>query len=419
MYQQAALRSLSILILSLSRGKLMKKIVSTGVATLAAFLSLAAQANEDIQISGFGSLVGGVILDGDGYFARMPDAAGQYSDGFEFKTESRVGVQANYHIKSDLNLTGQVMIRGANDFDPELEWLYLTYDLTPNTFLKIGQMRLPVFHYSDYMDVGVAFPWLRIPTDAYSLAFTNYQGANLDINFDFGEVTSQLRVYAGQEDTDPNKLITAIEQYKTEQRYNDSGVFQGVRGIRTTKDYRDLIGVVLDNQMGNWGLRLSYLDGREKFTFYDEGDYPSQPLFGGEWVDTQFFDVSLQYDNGDVLVKGEWNDYDNIYTSWFVTLAYRFDKWTPYVFYSNFEGVFRFIAPGGIRNGFEDSETGSLDDDYNSVGVGARYDLTATTALKFELLTFNDEGDAAVYIDKDRDGDTDSTSLFVALDFSF
>ena len=376
-------------------------------------------ANDDFRISGFGSIVGGTVLDGDGYFARLPDAAGQYVDGIEFKTESRVGLQAVYQIKPKLSVTGQVMFRGVNDFDPKLEWFYGTYDVTPEASIKFGQMRLPVYRFSDYMDVGVAYPWLRIPSDAYSLALTNYQGVNLDMNFDFGDVTSQLRLYLGQESTDPNTLITTIDQYKTAQLYNNDGKFRGVSGLRTTKDYRDLIGIVVSSQISDFDFRVSYLDGRENFTSYEEGNYPSNPAFGGEWVDTEFLDLSVQYDNGDTIATAEWNKYTDIYTSWFVSFAKRFDKWTPYIFYSNFEGDFRFIAPGGISNGFEDGLTGSLDDDYNSVGVGTRYNLSSAAALKVELLSFNDEGDAAVFIDNDRDGDTDSTALFFALDFAF
>ena len=190
-------------------------------------------------------------------------------------------------------------------------------------------------------------------------------------------------------------------------------------GLRTTKDYRDLIGIVVSSQISDFDFRVSYLDGRENFTSYEEGNYPSNPAFGGEWVDTEFLDLSVQYDNGDTIATAEWNKYTDIYTSWFVSFAKRFDKWTPYIFYSNFEGDFRFIAPGGISNGFEDGLTGSLDDDYNSVGVGTRYNLSSAAALKVELLSFNDEGDAAVFIDNDRDGDTDSTALFFALDFAF
>ncbi|GAB3001075.1 hypothetical protein [Psychrosphaera aestuarii] len=376
-------------------------------------------ANEKVKLSGFGSIVGGVVIDGDGYWARLPDGAGQYTHGIELQSESRLGVQARYAANDSLNIIGQVMLRGVNDFEPQLEWFYANYSVTPDINFKVGKMRLPVYHFSDYMDVGVAYPWVRVPSDAYSLAVTNYQGLSLDMNLDFGDVTSTIRLYAGQQDTDPNKLITLLDKYKGEQLYDQNGTFSGLREIRTTKKYEQMKGIVVDTNYESITLRLSYLDGKENFTSYAEGQYPSNPLFGGEWVDTQFIDVSLQYDADRILALAEWNDYDNIYTSWFTSFAYRLDKWTPYIYYSEFQGTFRFIAPGGISNGYEDGVTGTLDDYYTSVGVGARYDLSPATAIKFELLKFNDKGDAAVFVDQNQDGKTDSSAFFMSLDFTF
>lgn len=376
-------------------------------------------ASNDINFSGFASLVGGTVIEGDGYWARLPEAAGQYDSGWDFQTESRVGLQARYKATSKVSLTGQVMIRGVNDFKPELEWLYATYYATPDLSLNVGRMRLPVYHYSDFMDVGIAYPWLRVPSDAYSLAVTNYHGLSMQYNLDWDIGTTSFKLYAGQQSTDPNKLITTIEQYKTEQTYNDAGNFTGVRGIHTTKDYEDLKGLVIDTQIDWFNLRLSYLDGSEKFTFYGEGGYPSTPLFGGKWQDTQFLDVSASIDYGNVFAIVEWNKYDSIYQSWFTSFAYRLDKWTPYIFYSDFEGEFKFIAPGGIKAGFENGATGTVDDKYSSVGLGVRYNVTPRFAVKAEYTDFNDKGDAAVFIDKNQDGETDASAFAISLDFAF
>lgn len=365
-------------------------------------------AKDDISISGFGSLVGGTVINGDGYWARLPEAAGQYDTGVDFQTESRVGVQARFKATQDLSITGQLLIRGVNDFEPELEWFYASYSITPDVIANIGRMRLPVYHYSDYMDVGIAYPWLRVPSDAYSLAVTNFHGASLQYTLDWNIGTTAFKVYAGQQDTDPNKLITTIEQYKTEQLYNNNGHFIGVRSIRTTKDYEDMKGLVVDTTIDWFSLRLSYLKGKENFTFYAENKYPSTPLFGGAWADTQFFDISASVDYNNLFFITEWNDYDSIYQSWFSSVAYRIGKWTPYLFYSAFEGTLTFLG-----------DPNTLDDKYNSVGVGLRYNISPRTAFKIEATDFNDEGDAPVFIDRNRDGDTDATALAISLDFSF
>ncbi|MCV2885590.1 hypothetical protein OE749_12895 [Aestuariibacter sp. AA17] len=393
--------------------------IGLGAVLLSAFASTGAFANSDLRLSGFASLVGGTVVDGDGYWARLPEAAGQYESGWDFQTESRVGLQARYQAADKLALTGQVMIRGINDFEPELEWLYASYYVTPDANISVGRMRLPVYHYSDFMDVGIAYPWLRVPSDAYSLAVTNYHGVAFNYNWDWDIGTTSFKLYAGQQDTDPNDLITTIEQYKTEQLYDDSGKFRGVRGVTTTKKYEDMKGIVVDTQVDWFNLRLSFLDGKERFTFFAEGDYPSTPLFGGTWADTRFVDVSMSIDKGGLFAIAEWNEYDTIYESWFTSVAYTIGKWVPYIFYSEFEGTLRFIAPGGITAGFEDGVNGSLDDSYSTVAIGVRYNINPRTAIKAEFLDFSDDGDAAVFIDEDRDGDTDAQAFAVSLDIAF
>ncbi len=384
-----------------------------------AVITAPAISNDDIKISGFGSIVGGVVLEGDGYWARMPEAAGQYVSGLELKTESRVGVQARYAMTEKTSITGQVMLRGINEFKPDMEWLYVSHHITPDWKLNAGQMRLPVYHFSDYMDVGVAYPWLRVPSDAYSLAVTNYQGASLQYSLDYDWGWSNFQLYGGQQDTNPNKLLNVIGQYELEQVYDDNGKFMGVRDIQRTKDYKDMKGLVIDTHVDNFALRLSYLHGREIFTHYLPGDYPESPLYGGEWGRTRFIDISLQYDNGKINAIAEWNNYQGIYTSWFASFVYRFDRVSPYIYYTTFESELRGIAPGGAKAGFESFVDGSIDNDYNTLAIGARYDVNPRFAVKVEWLNFNDVGDAAVFIDQNQDGDTDSQAFFVSLDFTF
>lgn len=83
------------------------------VITFIALLPSQSNANDDFNVSGFGSLIGGFVLDGDGYWARQPYAAGQYESGFEFQSESRLGIQARYFLTDKTRVTGQLMMRGV------------------------------------------------------------------------------------------------------------------------------------------------------------------------------------------------------------------------------------------------------------------------------------------------------------------
>lgn len=362
----------------------------------------------DLQVSGFGSIVGGTVLSGDGYWARMPEGAGQYQHGLELMSESRLALQANYALAEQWDFVGQFVARGHDQFEPKVAWLYGALTLSSDRQFKVGRLRLPVYQYSDVMDVGVTYPWLRVPSDAYSLAVTEFDGVMLSQRWNWQAGSTKFTIYSGQRDTDPNRLITAIEQYKNEQKFNIVGDFVGLGDIHTTKFYRDMRGLVLENSIDWLTLRFSYLKGRENFSYYDITPNGYQLRFGDEWLPTRFLDGSVQLDLKNFLVVAEWNYYQKIYKSWFTSVAYKAELWTPYVYLSGFKGTQRW-AVDPLR----------LDDHYQSTGLGLRYDLAPRVALKTELTLFSDKGDAPVFIDRNRDGDTDATALAVSLDFSF
>lgn len=362
----------------------------------------------EIQVSGFGSIVGGTVLSGDGYWARMPEGAGQYQHGLELMSESRLALQANYAPAELLDFVGQFVARGHDHFEPKVAWLYGSLTFSSDRQLKVGRLRLPVYQYSDVMDVGVTYPWLRVPSDAYSLAVTEFDGAMLSQRWNWLTGITKLTLYSGQRDTAPNRLITTIEQYKNEQKFDPAGEFTGLGDIHTTKYYRDMRGLVLENSIDWLTLRFSYLKGRENFSYYDITPNGYQLRLGNEWVPTRFLDGSVQLDLKNFLVVAEWNYYQTIYKSWFTSVAYKAELWTPYVYLSGFKGTQRW-AVDPLR----------LDDHYQSTGFGLRYDLAPRVALKTELTLFSDKGDAAVFIDRNRDGDTDANALAVSIDFSF
>lgn len=366
-----------------------------------------AQADE-LQISGFGSIVGGTVLSGDGYWARLPEGAGQYMQGLELMSESRLALQANYSLSEKFDLVGQFIARGHDQFEPKVAWLYGAMSLSSDRQLKVGRLRLPVYQYSDVMDVGVTYPWVRVPSDAYSLAVTEFDGVMLSQRWNWLAGSSKVTIYSGQRDTNPNQLITKIEQYKNEQKFNAVGEFVGLGDIHTTKFYRDMRGVVLENNIDWLTVRFSYLKGRENFTYYDVTPAGYKPRFGDVWLPTRFLDSSVQLDLDNWSIIAEWNYYQKIYKSWFMSFAYQAELWTPYVYMSGFKGTQRW-AVDPIR----------LDDHYQSTGVGVRYDLAARIALKTELTFFSDKGDAPVFIDRNHDGDTDASAIAVSVDFSF
>ena len=48
---------------------------------------------------------------------------------------------------------------------------------------KAGRQRLPRFRYSDFLEVGHAYPWLRPPHAVYTATFSNDDGLSAAYSF--------------------------------------------------------------------------------------------------------------------------------------------------------------------------------------------------------------------------------------------
>jgi len=117
----------------------------------------------------------------------------------ERRPDSKLGLQGDAKINRQLSLTGQVVSRGAENGKMNLEWVYGSYKLSDKVTLQVGRKRLPLFFYSESQDVGLSFPWVRLPPQPYGWEVVNYNGANVLYNDKWADWTTKLNVFAGNE----------------------------------------------------------------------------------------------------------------------------------------------------------------------------------------------------------------------------
>ena len=181
----------------------------------------------DFSYSGFGNITAGKVISAGGIDIGYPDGTqwncpcliadfshgSVYEQKWSLAPESRVGLQGNWSFTSDLSFTAQAVARhAAQKARADIEWAYLSYNLTPQLTVQLGRKRLPLFFYSDYQDVSYAYSWVRVPPDVYGWAVVNYNGANLTYRGDVAGWAVKSTVYAGKEHTKKNpiaKLETA------------------------------------------------------------------------------------------------------------------------------------------------------------------------------------------------------------------
>ena len=128
-----------------------------------------------------------------------------YADGIgttpTAKIDTRAGLQLGglLHERIEINVQGLLANDHNDDTRLEISWAYVQLELSPAWFLKLGRYRTPWFMYSDTLDVGYAYPWVRPPVELYTTAATFHSDDGLLLQYrrplDNGRL--QMDVHAG------------------------------------------------------------------------------------------------------------------------------------------------------------------------------------------------------------------------------
>lgn len=307
------------------------------LAILAAFgVVMAPVAEAEIRFNGFASIYAGMTLDDD-------ESLYDYDDDISFKPESLFGLQATADLTEGLTATAQLLARGSDDFDAKFEWAYLTYTLNDNFDVSAGRLRIPFFKYSEYLDVGYAFPWARTPRDVYDIDFNTMEGARLNYTNSFGYWDVAVQGVYGNLDT--NLFIAGADR---------ASKLDGISGISVdmTRDWFSFrLGYTIADVSVDAGLAALAPLFVNPSDFDDVQILDDSGYFGsaGVFVDYQDWLVNaeiVQYEAEDSILPT--ND------AFYIMLGKRFDDITVAYTYSGFETENKYGAvssiPGFIPN---------------------------------------------------------------------
>lgn len=183
--------------------------------TAASIALLSASASAEVSLSGFASINAGKVLNGSGvehfgvepsFLADYPNVSA-YKEEWDLAPESLFGLQISADLSEGLSATAQIVGRGVDDFEPNFEWAYISYEFNDNWTVQAGKKRLPLFYYSDFFDVGYAYVWMRAPADNYTWQIFNYNGVNALYSGDIGDWSIATNIYLGREDDKENTLL--------------------------------------------------------------------------------------------------------------------------------------------------------------------------------------------------------------------
>ncbi|WP_419813254.1 hypothetical protein [Bacterioplanoides sp.] len=367
----------------------------SGIAAVLLISGQLSYAN-DLNINGFMSAGAGVLTNDD------VSAAG-YDDDVSFTQDTVVALQVSKQINDSTSATTQFIARGEEDYNTENAWAYVTYSFNDNTDIRLGRLRTPFFYYSDFLEVGYAYNWIRPPGEVYSRldTFSSINGVDLTHNFTAGSADGSVQVYFGRLEDSFAPVEEAFEI-----------------------DLRNFAGAVLSLNKDNWGTRLSYHQAdvyMPDLMADPTGDALEQLVAGATALGlqdeftpdgdtTRFYEAAITYDNGSTFLIAEWTALDHETDlllndqAFLISAAQRFNDTTVHLTYSEDKDEKQSGNVGLLQNNLRGEES--------SITLGARFDYNAGTAFKVE----------AQYIDEELrlGNDGESAMLYsVAVDLVF
>lgn len=359
----------------------MKAILALSIAV--AFAAAPVAANS-VQITGFGQMVAGTVTDGNTF----PGTG--YDGDWSFNEQSLFALQVRGDLNEQWSATAQLVARGREDFDPEFAWAYVSWRGDNGLSAKFGRQRLPLYRYSDFLEVGYAFPWVNVPHAVYNLEFNNFDGIGASYAFgtgswfttvsaNYGRFEGDIALAGSRADAELSRLGgVAVETVYDDALTLRAGYFQADVTINSAALNPLLTGLSAAG-FGNLASRIAF--NGDKGTFWSAGaEYNAN-----NWVAIAEI---ISVEAGDTFLADR--------SEYYVTGGYRFGKFLPTVTYGRRDNEAKFeiisalpaipqLAP--LRAGV--AQTVALEDiDATYWSYGLRWDVANSVALKGEFTQY-------------------------------
>jgi hypothetical protein len=284
---------------------------------------------------------------------------GVYDSAWSARPESHVGIQADVKFTDRLSFTAQVTSHAVQPA-PKLEWAYLTYEFAPDWEVQVGRKRIPLYYYSDFQDVGIAYPWVSPPPELYGWEVTDYNGANVRYRGKIGSYRATASVFAGQENVYNDRYYTISSPDST-----NAGWHAIVGGdLEISKDWLTMRAVYVQaNAFSIDAVDQNQTDAKVKT-----------------------YGVAINADFDDWFVLSEFTEDDRTFSTnyevkapaYSVGAGYRYGAWTP------------FLNWGWYRESTNDLVQYPNPARFSRASLTLRYDLNATTAIKAQYDVYHE-----------------------------
>lgn len=360
------------------------KILQTSVYLLALLncCQLKAESSaKTVDFSGFSRVVAGVLGDKDVAYEG-------YSNNVSLSEKSLLAFQIDGHITDKWSVTTQLLAHSSTHRDSGIEWLYTSYQATDALQFKAGRLRAPFFNYSDFQDVGYAYPWISPPQQIYNgFLFDSYEGATGSYEIVEDKFSASVEAFWGrlQDDvTVGDRTVEAdVNQY---------------RGIIFNFQY-DNLKLRMSTHQANVNVELPEVSGLAEVLLH--AGYPSMAKTLDTKGGVKAYQLSLNYDSLDYFIKSEFVQILSPIlvfpqtNSYYVSAGYIVYPFTLHATFASSHVRYDkqiSVIPIGLDPQL-DALSAAYDllydnlprDDLDSISLGLRWDFKAGMALKADI----------------------------------
>ncbi|NOZ37371.1 MAG: hypothetical protein GXP11_04745 [Gammaproteobacteria bacterium] len=324
-----------------------------------------ANAFENVEFSGYMTVMGTYAK---AQKKANPTQNTQYDNSFagdqpDFDTRGNtVGFQASAGVSDKLDVTLVLQALGGKDqYNISAEWAYANYSVNDDFTVRLGRFKGPFFMVSEYSTVGYAYPWATLPHEVYSTnPMTAVTGLDFVYNTELSNWDFLFELYTGSGNHKATALPTFVD--------SSANTMSLAKGTTVNCSTDGMVG--FNTSIGTRGITL-------RAGYFSTG--VNIPSFGINSARGNFGGLGLIIDWRNILVYSEYIVRDTTaellaafpdQKAWYTTLGYRFGDFMPYVTF------------GGIDQGKDASPYAVKQ---SSVSLGFRYEVGATSAVKFEL----------------------------------
>lgn len=163
----------------------------------------------ETQVSSFLRAAGAITTSDTPYLERI-DKNGNTGD-------SHFGLNVSRQVSDNLKVAGQ-LYAGGGDYTMTLDWAFATLNVSEGLDIMLGKIKFPNLMVSEYVDVGIAYPWARAPQEVYSfdaagnpnMSLESFVGGSIMYQSYMGDFDYSAQLYVGEQNGESGGTLSKM-----------------------------------------------------------------------------------------------------------------------------------------------------------------------------------------------------------------